>query len=481
MRPRPPRLRWANLALWAVLGWGLTIQARALRDALSADWAWSWLWLAWTAGAAALASGWMDRRGEATSPAAAAAAGSGAVLAGTLHLALLVFAAVRPGDRWLWVLLAAGGQLPLVALAEVAARRRRRTMARWHLAGRLYLADAAAGAAGGALLAARMLAWPATGRTLVLAALALLMLTALLGARASGAAPRRAQAVAGGSLRWAGAAAGGIAAVALACVGAGRAAQGVFGRHVVIGASLTAWQSPDGQVGVLPRAAEPAPSPELARLVRRLLRSRPGRWWVVLGGRAERIGDLGEGVRAAVYFPEAAMGRLPALKGLGEPDDFARCLNVQTRLLDGVYLGGLAVDHAEAWCLYNAEVLARCLAQLSAGGLMIVHVSAGEDALDELLDVVRTFEAVSGGAQVAAVLGDDGAELLLVARRRGAGSSSRPVLSQEPGAAVVRPALELLGGSGSPPRPLSVSAPRRRASGGVTLRELSQRLGGGGS
>ena len=473
------RQRWANIVIVAGIAWAVGLQTRALRDVLGGDWSWSWLWLAGSAAGVALTWIWQVRRRVEFHSLDAAGAALGAAVTGATAAAGIVFAVGRGTDKWIWLGGAMATSLPFTVLAGMATARRRQLFIESGHSPRLVLVDAAVGCAVGLLAALWMLTWPTTGRTIIVAALVVMTIIALAGARVAG---RHDPFHTGGHLPWAATAAALIVAVALVCLVSVQSARRRVGEWVSVGASLTAVQTPSGELVTLPVADGPAGSGELTQLARRMISARAGRWWVAPGTRAAMAEDLGDGVRATVFLPDPSMRRLPVLGGVGERTHLPHVLATGTQLLDGVYLCGPGAGEAEAWCVYNVDVLRQLMDRLTAEGVMLLHLSAAADELGPLMAAARAFSDSAGDATAAVRVSPGGVEMLLSARSLLAGGEARALPPAEmamlgaSGVAVV-PLGDLLAGiPGEPATAPSPLAPRRRKSIELTLGQLSDLL-----
>lgn len=478
------RQRWLNLGVFAALAWLVTAQCRALRDGSGCDWAAAWMWAAATAGVAAVVTRRLNRRVVVGKAVEARAAMAGAVVVAAGQVALLGLAATAGPARWVWILLAAAGQGPFAALAATALARRRRRFARTGYPGRFWLADAALGAAVGAAAVTLTLALPNGLLAAAIATLAGLMAVFVTGTGPP--AEGRARTGRSGSLRrqfgWAATGAAAILAVAMTWAGLVRSVRRGPRRRVVAGASITAYQAGDRAVAALPVAPARPGKAALTELARKLIRSRQGRWWVISAGDADLLTGLGEGVRASVYLPDEAIGRLPMWAPGRRAREFGRYLNIHVRDLDGVYLSGLSADHADAWCLYNAEALSACDGRIAPGGLLVLRVAGSEDRLADVLAVAKTFDWVAPGGLAGVVVDEARVEMLLVARRGGPDAPAGVdglAGDAENGVKVI--SVADLVAIDSRLRPVTILAPGRRGRSELQLSALACWLGARGN
>jgi len=480
--------RGINLLTWGALAAVVTLQCRALRDAAGVSWAGTWVWVAATAAIFAVVTRRLDRRVRPGSAAEAGAAAAGAVLVAICQVTLLALAAAKLGPGWLWIALAGVGQFPFAALAATVVQRRRRVFARCGWAGRFWPADACGGIAIGACAAVGLLAIRGGRAAIIAGALACVAAGAvaarrdLLRKKSSRRRPGRAAATATGALA--------VLAAGLVWVGAVCAVGDGLGPPVAIGPDWTARQRPGGVAEVLPAGRLPAPSRALAERVARLIVRRPGLWWIVAGENTHpslrpgvdvvALAGAGGGRRPRQSIRlrwgriDAALGRLGPWRNARIPGgDFAQAVNVGTERFDGIYLGGLRAGHPDAWCLYNRQVLARCVGRLAKGGLLVVHVATGGRGVGEFLAVAETFHRQVGAGRAAVVVQPGKVEALLVA-------CPKPGAEQAAWADVLGDAADVkslsvrhLGVPGTAYRPITLRAPRRPAARLVSLSGLT--------
>ncbi|MHC4715678.1 MAG: hypothetical protein ACYS5V_01795 [Planctomycetota bacterium] len=469
--------RRRNLLAFAALSFGLTLQCRALRDAGGCDWAGTWLWIGLsTAVAAAMTRRLGGRAGRLRR------VESGAIVAGTtvvaaMQLSLLALAALSPGARWFWIAAAGAGQVPFVGLWSILLAHRRRAFARSGRPQRYWLADAALGLALGAQVATGVLS--AAGASLPALA-GWLCLTAVflmhVGAGASRPARRPAGGGLAGELRWAATGSVTILALALAWAGVNRAVGRALAHGVSVGASLTAFQGPDGSVGVLPVRTPIRADGGTDRMARRLVRSHPGRWRIVTAARADLASALAEGVRVSLHLPDRGFGRLPVWSGRAGAACLGAAADYMEEGLDGVYVDALPSGHPDGWSLHSSRAIRHGWERLGRGGLLMVRVTGAADDLAAMMGVARSFHRVVGGGQAAVSIRDGGVEVLLVGR---SGPDARPpplAGGVEHGAYVVslKQLVEFTGAS----RPAGARAPGRRVRLSVGQAELAGWLAG---
>ena len=467
--------RW-NLLAMAALSCGLAVQCRALRDAAGCGWAGPWLWIAFSAGIAVAMTRQRSGQEGSFDRAETGALVAGATVVGAMQVCLLALAGASPAGRWVWIALAAAGQAVFVGLWSMLLTRRRLAFARSGHPQRYWLADAALGCGFGAMGGGAMLS---AGGAFLPALVALGGVTAVFlmpvgsGGRTRagpGGAPGR-------QLRWAATGSAAIVGMALMWAGLGRAAGKALGAAVAVGASLTVVQGLDG-AAVLPRGTVGGAGGETARLAGRVIGLHPGRWRIVSMAPPPPDADAAAGVRVEFRPPDRAVARLPgrpAPPGWTPPGGQQ---DVVSAGLDGVYIDALPIDHPDAWGFYSVQAMRDARRRLGRGGLLLVRAIGGADDLPKLVAVAEGFHRAAGDGTAVVVLDGSRAEVLLIA---GAGEELGPLpwAGGGSGEMYVVGLRKLLGRVGVC-RPISATAPGRRAGPALDRAELARRLAGAG-
>ncbi|HET6428436.1 MAG TPA: hypothetical protein VFJ30_08505, partial [Phycisphaerae bacterium] len=138
----------------------------------------------------------------------------------------------------------------------------------------------------------------------------------------------------------------------------------------------------------------------------------------------------------------------------------------------------LPIDHPDAWGFYSVQAMRDARRRLGRGGLLLVRAIGGADDLPKLVAVAEGFHRAAGEGTAVVALDGSRAEVLLIA---GAGEElgPLPLAGGGSGEVYVVGLRELLGRVGVF-RPISATAPGRRAGPALDRAELARRLAGAG-
>jgi len=284
----------------------------------------------------------------------------------------------------------------------------------------------------------------------------------------------RAIGVLGRQIRWAAAGSAAIGALAMMWAGLGRVAGKAIGGPVAVGASVTAVEAPDGAGGTLPPRHRTRPDSEAARLARRILRLRPGRWRVISMAPSPPASDPAAGVRLSLHPADRAVARLPAWAGPAGWTPLAGRADVMEAGFDGVYIDAVPVAHPDAWSFCSLEAIRDARRRLGRGGVLMIRAFGGVDDLDRLIGLAGGLRHLVEGGFAAVSISGRGAEMLVVARFD-EDAGALPAADAAAGDAYVvslRELARLAGDRG----PISAMAPGRGAGQGVGGDELARRL-----
>jgi len=465
----PGRLRWWTAAgTFGIVAAGLLVQLRLLGDVAGLGAAGKACWLAVST---VLLAGFLRRVDHKSRPPGkrqAIGATTGASTALSMQAALAITALAGGAGRAACLLLAAGLQIPIAAMAAVVLSRQRRLFAQMGGRARQYVSAVSAGSGLATLAYLLLLSVPSGPLVLLAVALVACASGALAGVvRAKRAAEQ---------LRWAGAGTMLVVGLAAGILGAIGAAGRTVG-PVDAGAWLTAARGPfpgvpARSIGVLPGLADHRGS-NIDAVLREIVNRTGGRWLAAILPRGDVPPGLGPGVHVTVCWPDRAAR--PGCSPRGAADARRGGLFAAGHVLkdrfDGVLLSLVEPGHNQAWRFYNERTmrnLTRCFPP--GGGLAILRMQSDDAGLATALAAAKSFQNVVGQCWLAAEPSGGKVDVLLVGP---AGRVARPAAAA---GMLVVPSRQLWY-EWPRIRALRLASANRTGSRAPTVRDFVERLG----